>query len=144
MFAFNSDIFVTWKLIDNNNSPDYYCDSYNYHYCFYYFHFLLACSSSCYNITPSSDIIYASIGDSFDVVVEHSELLSFNLYKESNGTGVFDIAVCNDSSICVVHIDAARFEIRSFKPELAGTYEYRYTNGTSFCATPFTISELSI
>ena len=120
----------------------YYC--YYYYYYYYYFHFPLACSSSCYNITPSSDIIYASIGDSFDIVVEYSELLSFNLYTDSNGTGVFDIAVCNDSDICVVHTDAAHFEIRSFQPELAGTYEYRYANGTSFCATPFTISELSI
>ena len=97
----------------------------------------------CYNDLPSSDIIYANIGDSFDIIVEHSELVSFNLYKESNG--VFDIAVCNDSDICVIHNDTARFEIKSFQPCLAGTYEYRYNFGfenSSFCATPFTIGEL--
>ena len=104
-----------------------------------FFYFPLACNSLCYN-----DIIYANIGDSFDIIVEHSELVSFNLYKESNG--VFDIAVCNDSDICVIHNDTARFEIKSFQSCLAGTYEYRYTfafGNSSFCAIPFTIGELS-
>ena len=108
------------------------------------FIFPLACNSSCYNVLPSSDIIYANIGDSFDIIVKHSELVSFDLYKESNE--VFDIAVCNDSNICVIHNDTARFEIKSFQPSLAGTYEYRYNfalGNSSFCATSFTIGELS-
>ena len=109
-----------------------------------FLYFPLACNSSCYTVLPSSDIIYANIGDSFDIVVEHSELVSFDLYKESNG--VFDIAVCNDSDICVIHNNTAHFEIKSFQSCLAGTYEYRYNfafENSSFCATPFTIGELS-
>ena len=109
------------------------------------FIFPLACNSSCYNVLPSSDIIYANIGDSFDIIVQHSDLVSFNLYKQSNG--VFNIAVCNDSDICVIHNDTAHFEIKSFQPCLAGTYEYRYNfafDNSSFCATPFTIGELYI
>ena len=112
-------------------------------YC-YSFHFPLACNSLCYNVLPSSDIICANIGDSFDIIVEHSELVSFDLYKESND--VFDIAVCNDSDICVIHNDIAHFEIKSFQPCLAGSYQYRYSfavGNSSFCATPFTIGELS-
>ena len=86
----------------------------------------IACTESCYSEIPDS-IIYAEVGDSFNVTIEHTEVFSFNLY---NTTSVF----C-DPDVCVVH--DRRLEIKSFQPYLEGNYEFRFLG--EFCAVNFTL-----
>ena len=103
-----------------------------------------ACNASCYSVLPQNEVIYASIGDSFEIFVQHLFTPTFSLAREGNGsiyTVVNDDDVCGgDTSVCHLDNDAARFKINSFQPYLAGNYEYRYyVTFTEFCPTPFTL-----
>lgn len=92
-----------------------------------------ACNESCYSEIPDS-IIYAEIGDSFNVTIEHTEVFSFNLYNTTSGSDVF----C-DPDVCVVH--DRRLEIKRFQPYLEGNYEFRFNYSMlgEFCAVNFTL-----
>ena len=97
------------------------------------FFYFIACTESCYSEIPDS-IIYAEVGDSFNVTIVHTEVFSFNLYNTTSGTDVF----C-DPEVCVVH--DRRLEIKRFQPYLEGNYEFRFNYSMlgEFCAINFTL-----
>ena len=98
-----------------------------------FFFYFIACTESCYSEIPDS-IIYAEVGDSFNVTIVHTEVFSFNLYNTTSGTDVF----C-DPEVCVVH--DRRLEIKRFQPYLEGNYEFRFNYSMlgEFCAINFTL-----
>ena len=86
---------------------------------YYYYSLPLAVyKSSCYDALPVNEVICASIGDSFEIYVQHIALPSFLLAcEDSDGIyiGVDDNDVCGgDESVCVLDSDAARFHDLQF------------------------------